>query len=41
MCVNIINAVAPGVPNISSLQDNENISTKILKIVKGRKTTIN
>lgn len=35
--VNIINAVAPGVPNISTLQDYENIATKISKIVKGRK----
>jgi len=35
--VNIINAVAPGVPKISTLQDYENITIKISKIVKGRK----
>lgn len=35
--VTIINAVAPGVPNISTLQDYENMAIKISKIVKSRK----
>ena len=35
--VTVINAVAPGVPNISTLQDYENIATKISKNIKRRK----
>ena len=37
MNVTIINAVAPGVPNISTLEDYENIASQISKTVKERK----
>jgi hypothetical protein len=37
MCVNIINAVAPGIHNISTLKDYENMATRISKVVKKRK----
>ena len=37
MSVTIINAVAPGVPNISTLEDYENMARQISKTVKERK----
>lgn len=37
ICVNVINAVAPGVPNISTLEDYENIATQISRVIKRRK----
>lgn len=36
MRVTVINAVAPGIPNISTLEDYENMATRISKVVKKR-----
>lgn len=41
MHVTVINAVAPGVPNISTLQEYENIATKISTFVKTKKRKYN
>lgn len=38
ICVTFINAVAPGIQNISTLEDYENMATKISKVVKRRQS---